>query len=380
MASDVNNGLKPSWNPLACSDTAMCPNTLLIAKLSALILLADGFWHHLNRPYIPFHGIAAFLPDNATTAILLHVVFAGTVICVLCNRVVRPASMVLGALVVLIQFGSAVAFRGHNFFCGSLLLLAGLQGRREMPVLIRWQAVLMHVAVLLEATRANGWSNAWVIERWIPEDFSNPVFVFADAVLPSGWFGQLTAWFIILAELALVAAFILRRFHKYAIWGGLILHLGIYAATGTPEIAAFTAVLFTAYLSFLNWPTDTICALWPRSCGWPMWLRIALDRYDFDHRIDWPMPPDPNAELEVSYGNRHTKDARALRDLLLLFPSFYLFLFATTAVNQWLWPTIISVVLNGTLGFGLLWFFSVSSYRRIRSQWRRRFSVSRSRA
>jgi hypothetical protein len=71
-------------------------------------------------------------------------------------------------------------------------------------------------------------------------------------------------------------------------------------------------------------------------------------------------------------------DARALRDLLLLFPAFYFFLFAFAAINQWLWPVTISVALNGALAFGLLWFFSVSSFRRIRSRWRSRFSDSRS--
>jgi hypothetical protein len=378
VATDVNNDFKPGWNPMACSDTAMLPNTLLIAKLSVLILLADGFWRQLRGPFIPAEGMFSIFPDHAAVTAAMHLVFFGLAMCVLLNRFVRPASAILGAFIILLQVASMTAFRGPDLLCGSLLLLAGLQGERDEPVLIRWQVVLVHAAAVLEATRTNGWGGVWIADRWIPEDFSNPVFLMLEAVMPSGWFGMLAAGFVALAELILVVAFLQRRFRKYAVWSGLILHAGIYAATGTTETAAFTAALFVAYLSFLNWPKESVCALWPRSCGWPMWLRIALDRYDFDGRIDWPLPPDPNAELEVSYGNRHTMDARALRDLLLLFPAFYFFLFAFAAINQWLWPVTISVALNGTLAFGLLWFFSVSSFRRIRSRWRSRFSDSRS--
>lgn len=376
MAADVNNDLKPGWNPMACSDTAMLPNTLLIAKLSVLILLADGFWRQLKGPFVPAGGMFSILPDHAAVTAVVHLVFFGFATCVLLNRFVRRASAILGAFIILLQMASITALRGPDLLCGSLLLLAGLQGERNEPVLIRWQVVLVHAAAALEATRANGWCGVWVADRWIPEDFSNPVFLLLEAVMPSGWFGMLAVGFIVLAELALVVAFLQPRFHKWAVWSGLMLHTGIYAATGTNEAAAFTAALFVAYLSFLNWPSESVCALWPRSCGWPMWLRIALDRYDFDGRIDWPMPPDPNAELEVSYGNRHTMDVRALRDLLLLFPAFYFVLFAFAAINQWLWPVRISVALNGAVAFGLLWFFSVSSFRRIRFRWRRRFSDS----
>jgi hypothetical protein len=375
VAADVNDGFKPSWNPLACSDTEMLPNTLLIAKLSVLILVAGGFWQRIGRHGYS-SGIIGHLPDSSIVDATFHLLFAAAGICILLNRFVRPMSIFLGILVLFVGIGSATALRGHDFLCGSLLLLTGLQGKHERPILIRWQVVLIHAAVLIEATRVNGWSDSWAMERWIPEDFSNPVFVYANELLPPGWFGVMMAWFIVIAELMLVFAFCQRRFQRFALWGGLVLHLGIYTATGTTASAAFTAALFTSYISFLKWPKMTICAVWPRSCGWPLWLRIALDKYDFDHRIDWPLPPDPNAELEVSYGNHHSQDVRALRDLLLLFPSFYFFLFVVFAANQLLWPPILAVAINGSLGMALLWFFSVSSFRSIRARWRRKFSKS----
>lgn len=377
MASDVNRDYPPGWNPLACSDTPMLPNTLLMAKLSVLILLADGFWRQLQGPFVPTPGIFPTIPEHAALTAAIHLVFFGLAACILFNRSVRPASASLGAFIILLQTASMTAFRGPDFLCGSLLLLAGLQGPRDEPVLIRWQVVLVHAVAAIEATRANDWGGTWVANRWIPEDFSNPVLLLVEMILPTGWFGTIASGFVVLAELGLVVAFLQPRFRKYAIWGGLILHTGIYAATGTTETAAFTAGLFVSYLSFLNWPKESVCALWPRSCGWPMWLRIALDRYDFDGRIDWPLPPDPNAELEVSYGNRHRTDARALRDLLLLFPAFYFCLFVFAAINQCVWPVAVSVTLNGTVAFGLLWFFSVSSFSGIRSRWRNRFSESR---
>jgi hypothetical protein len=44
----VAGELKPlprvPWNPLACSDTPMEPNVLLVAKLAAAALIIDGFF------------------------------------------------------------------------------------------------------------------------------------------------------------------------------------------------------------------------------------------------------------------------------------------------------------------------------------------------
>src|SRR5690242_9341006 len=53
MAEELNHQ-RASWNPLRCDGTELQPQTLLIAKLLALVFWRFGLWSSLPDPYNPF--------------------------------------------------------------------------------------------------------------------------------------------------------------------------------------------------------------------------------------------------------------------------------------------------------------------------------------
>ena len=81
-----------------------------------------------------------------------------------------------------------------------------------------------------------------------------------------------------------------------------------------------------------------------------------LDRGDFERRTDWPRPPDPDAELEAWFDVRPVAGARAVQQLVLVFPAFYFAALALLALSHAILPRVVGVPLNGSVVLALLGF------------------------
>ena len=333
MAGELNDQRTP-FNPLCISGTAMQPQVLLMSKLALAVAVTGGVFDDLDRPLAPLIGALDPLASSGIwLALALKAAFLVAAAFLFVNRGVRSAAGVLGILVLYTQSASAAAFGSHQVVCGALLTLGALQPRSEQPWLVRGlvSTVLATGAILRAGDHA--WLDGTTIESWVTTGVAHPVLAWLRAFVGGPWVSQAAAWIILVAEVAIAICLLIPVLRRAAAWC-LAFHLLISGFTlAIPAMQAASVAIGIAGLSFLQWPKGAIAVLWPRACGFPLWLRIALDRYDFDGRLDWPLPPDPDAILEVDIDERHSEDVRALSALLLHFP---VFLFAAFLV---IWGT-----------------------------------------
>lgn len=361
MAGELTPPRRPRWNPLACGGTAMQPNALLMAKFLFVLLVATGFTRHLGTPLAPLWPGLDSLRDLPAARLAVPALFCAAGALLLFNRLARTASVVLGLLVLLAQLQSRPAFTGETWLAGSLLIMAGLQARGDRPWLARGFVVLFYLASAAAQLLTPGWTTGRVFNGWIDAGLLNPL----AELFVSPWMAPGVAWSMVAVEVALASTLLIQRTRKAAVFAGIALHLGLNLVFAGADLGGFSLVIGIAYLAFLDWPTTEVSATWPRACGWPIWLRIVLDRLDWDRHIDWPFPPDPDADLMVSYDGHVYFHWRALCRLLLASPVFLSGVFVLVLAAQVLLPPVVAATEQAILLGPLVLFFAVPAARRV---------------
>lgn len=367
MAGELTGHPHPRWNPLACGGTAMQPNALLMAKLFLVLLVATGFTRHLGAPLAPLWPAFDVLREIPAARFALPGLFCAAGALLLLNRFVRAASVTLGLLVLLVLVRSRPVFTAETWLAGSLLLLAGLQPRGDRPWLARGFVAFFYLAAAVSQLRVPGWTHGVVFAGWIQAGLLHPVAEW----FVSAWMAPAFAWSIVILEAALAVALMFPRSRKAAVFAGIALHLGTNLIFAGADLGGFSLAIGVAYLAFLDWPASEVSATWPRACGWPIWLRIALDRLDWDRHIDWPFPPDPDADLLVSYDGQYFFHWRALCRLLLASPVFLSGVFLLALAAQLLLPPVVAATEHAVLLIPLALFFAVPAARRVQHRLRR---------
>jgi hypothetical protein len=135
---------RASWNPLACTGTALDPPLLLAAKLLVVYALASQgvSWH--GEIFLPFIESLDLVRDLVPPA-LPRAVFAGAAVALLLNRAVRAAAAACGLVVLWGIVASRPAFSNGATLLGCLLLLTGLGETGRTPWLLRVQVVLVYL-------------------------------------------------------------------------------------------------------------------------------------------------------------------------------------------------------------------------------------------
>src|SRR5690606_15934257 len=80
---------------------------------------------------------------------------------------------------------------------------------------------------------------------------------------------------------AITLGMAIPRARRTAAWLAVFFYTLLYLVLGAAEVALFAGAVAIAQIAVIDWPRFVI-VVWPRSCGWPLWLRVALDRYDFE--------------------------------------------------------------------------------------------------
>lgn len=365
-----------NWNPLACSDTPLRPNALLTAKLAWLLLVLGGYGGFLNGPYTPSAGLLDAVPGSE---VLLPISFWFGGISLLFNRGVRVACTIVGGAVLLGPLQSLPAWHPHAWVCGGVILLCALQTSAGGPQFVRGFMILVHLTALLDASRGADWVSSAFAAPWSAGDYTGSIprwlaQHFAPGSLPGFLKGATLAICAVIP-----AGLLVPRLRGYAAWTALIFYTSLYLALGSKEVALFAGAIAIGQISFLEWP-HYILVVWPRSCGWPVWLRSALDRYDFERRTDWPRPADPDARLEASFDGRAMAGAKAVVSLTLFFPVFYFAALAVFVSIHAVLPRFVAVPCNVALALSLLGFALFGWVVSVGARFARRPSSARSAA
>ena len=356
MAGELRLLPRTPWNPLAFSDTPMEPSVLLAAKLAFVALAGGGFFLHVGQPFAPLLGPLDALRAAPGFGALLQAAFWIPGVALLLNRHVRVASAACGVVVLWTQLQSRPALASPALLLGFLLVLAGLEAPRRRPLLLRWQIVVVFVIAFAGKIADPLWRDGTVMAGLIESGMAGPFFAWSAGVRPPALSAAGFSWAIMVAQFALACGLATTPWNAHAVRYAVIVQLATLLLLPTAAMAAWSIAVGIGLLAFLDWPQGPVRALWPRSCGWPLWLRIALDRYDWDHRIVWPLPPDPEADLEVDYDDVEAHHWHAARALVLHFPAFWVATFLVLfAVHRLLPPSVAAIVIAV---FGLtLWTF-----------------------
>lgn len=356
-------------NPARVWRTGMNPEVLLAAKLAWVLLLCSGFLWRAGRPGAAMLDALDRLPHDADWVALVLFLVSGAAL--LMNQVTRTAAIVAGVCVLVTPLGSLAAWRGHEWICGAVLLLAGLESPGGRPWMLRAQATVGLLAVLLDRTGAIDWTARPTLEGWQVERDTPSLIVWLRGILPAGALHAFAAWIVPASALTVATALWIPRVRDRAIWWACAWLLCGYLLVATDEAGFFTLAMLIAMLAWLNWPRESLQAHWPRACGWPMWLRIALDHYDFDQKTEWPFPNNPDADLDVWVDGKHLVRREAIVALLLYFPLFHMSVFAVAIVLLRALPQPWAAVAHASIGLWLLAFFALPTFVRLRRRWRR---------
>jgi hypothetical protein len=355
-------------NPARVWRAGMDPEVLLAAKLAWLLLLCSGFLARAGRPGAAVVGVLDTLPHAAGWLVPALFLTAGAAL--LMNQLTRPAAIIAGVCVLITPLGSLAAWRGHEWIAGAVLLLAGLEHPGGRPWLLRVQATLGLLAVLLDQTGAIDWSARPSLEGWQIERDTPSLILWLRDHLPAGALHVFATWIVPASALGIAAALWLPRLRDRAIWWACAWLLTGYVLVATDEAAFFTLAMLITMLGWLNWPRESLKAHWPRACGWPMWLRIALDHYDFDQKTEWPFPSNPDADLDVWVDGKHLVRREAIVALLLYFPLFHMGVLVVAVVLLLTLPQPWAAVAHASIGLWLLVFFALPTFRRLRRKLR----------
>ena len=331
-----------SFNPLRNTGTAMRPNTLLVAKLAFVILCADGFTGYLQKPFLPFFESLNHLGEIPGYTRLLKAAFLGGGILLLANRLVRPASILLGLVVLLANVQSQVNFRNHIVICGCALLLAGLQPAGQQPWLIRWQMVLVYLGAWLNKQTDPDWLDGKFFEYWTHANMQHGAYIYLAGLLPAYWLSTVLSWTTILSEFLVMLGLCFRRWWTAALWLGLLFHLATFIFTLGNPFGHFVQSLGVVYLSFLTWPEQQGTARLPAGP-----LAKVLQRLDTDRVWNWKGKSDGGVP-EVELGGKRLAGMAAIREILFYSTGFYWALLTSFEIFihifPWPWSFLTSLI------------------------------------
>jgi hypothetical protein len=341
----------------------MAPEVLCVAKLAAAALVLDGFFARIDGPFVPVADWpwAAGLPAGFGT--VLQAGFWITAGALLVNRWPRAASVACGAIVLAGQAVALPAVAGHALLLGFLLVLAGLEAPGRRPVLLRAQMALVFLLAAAGKAATPEWRDGAIVLDWLHAGLPG-LFMPAAGGGVAHAAAAAAAWALVLAQAAAAAGLAVPRWRGRAAAGAVVLNLVFVFLVPTRAMEAWTLAVGVGLIAFLDWPRGAVHAHWPRACGWPMALRIALGRHDHDHRVVWPFPADPNGELEVEADGARLHDWHALRFLVLHSPAFHAAWLALAMAVYRLLPEASAAGVFVVVGAPLWAFLAVPSFGR----------------
>jgi len=315
----------------------MLPHTLMIAKMTWVLLVWEQFSHYLHEPFLPFFDSLYLLNQIPGYGLLLKLLFFGAGIALMLNRQVRTMSILLGLITLLANVQSEVNFRNHSTICGCALLLAGLTPPGKEPWLIRWQMVVVYLGAWLNKQLDPDWLDGSFFQYWTHAELKHSAYMYLAALLPGASLSILFSWTTILSEFAIMVGLAVRRWWCWALWMGALFHLATFVFMKGNPFGHFMQSLGIVYLAFITWPkargTVRFGALINR-----IWIRM-LRCWDSEKQYDWTVyPSDP--WLSLTTEGKQLIGLRALREILLHSPGFFwtVFILFQLLIHLLPWP------------------------------------------
>lgn len=317
----------PVGKPWRFTGTSMAPNVLLMCKLLLLLLVVHGFWNLISDPHIPFLRFLDWFHNypNVFSGVL-KTAFLIASLSLFFNYRVRSASVGLGIVIILVILASKPVYRNHILIVGCLLFLAGLHREGEDPWLVKLQFPVMYFGAFVNKCFDEDWWTGQFMHGWLHGHLNNPFYEALSPLFPELGFALILSWTVIVCELLLAILFLVRRWHAWAIWLALAMHIGFLAVVGRHPFGHFTEDILIALLAFLSWPKGTIeMGINPRIRKYADLIVRWID-WDRQYRVT-PLSSGEQQWLTLDFQGCQRKGSRALFTLFKYNVCFYIFLF-----------------------------------------------------
>lgn len=316
----------PSWNPLRCSGLDLPVNLEVLVKSLALVILLTGHFKILPDPWLPFIPFVDKLPPVLFQR-TLQTVCVLSALCIVFNRGIRYASLILGGVMLLAVVSSKAYYGNNKTFCGLMLFLAGLYKPGGFPFL-RWQLALTYFGAGLNKALDVDWHSGIFFENWSVNRLQQPWYIAIDRLLPPLVLAKFMCWTTIFTELAIVPALLIPRLYYWAILANVIFQASLLLFTGT-TFTLFFYSMSAASLAFVTWPQHPVRVMYNPDRAFSRRVQQFLQSWDFDHRYLWT--PGPN-QLHVRIHDTVYTGFQAARMLVLLNPVTYFLFFGSIAI------------------------------------------------
>jgi hypothetical protein len=207
-------------------------------------------------------------------------------------------------VIFLAMLTSSNYMQNNRIFVALLFVLAGLSDRRVAGRLVQLQVAILYFGAALNKLLDVDWRSGQYLEYALGENLLPAGTVLAgvyarlSGLFPALLLSAVLAWTTIATELALAAAFLLRRFVWVAVWVGVAYHTSLVLVTGR-TFGMFWYAACASYIAFADVRTrlhltcgraESVCAR----------LQQPLQFLDVEHRVSWS--PPSGSRLAVTSG------------------------------------------------------------------------------
>ncbi|MEY8849771.1 HTTM domain-containing protein [Psychroserpens sp. XS_ASV72] len=301
--------------------TKLHPNVLLMCKLLVILMTAHHMFAKIDDPHIPF--ISALDWFNNYPGVFkysLRILYGCSAFAVLFNIKVRTASIVTGLVVLLAILASKPIFYNHLFICACALFLAGLTNDKEPPYLLIYQLSIVYFgASLNKFLQADWWSGAFM-DTWLGTARENPVYLYVADFFPEMVLAQILSCIAMFTEFAIAILILFKRTRTLTLWFIIIFHLTLYSLTAF-RFGHFIESLAIVLLAFVNIPKSELTIHYRKKSL--SGIKRLFNFLDVDKKQKW-IPTEDNNWLRLEAHGKTLYNHKALKDLLLYTPNFFM--------------------------------------------------------
>jgi hypothetical protein len=220
-----------SWNPLRCDGTTLPPGWLLAAKLLAFAVFRGQQFLGAGPPFLPFVPALDSLWFAMWLAPVTAAVFYGAFVCLMVNRVVQPACLVIAGCVLVHVAAHRLLYANNLMFACVFLLLVGLYDARTGLWPLRIQLALVYGGASLNKALDPDWWNGRFFDTLMIDALGVQWYAALAARLPEralGMFGGIGAMVV---EATICSAVLASRNGRLGVSLMLVFHIAMLIST-----------------------------------------------------------------------------------------------------------------------------------------------------
>ena len=265
--SQLTGRADPPWNPLRCDGTTLPPGWLLAAKLLAFAVFRGQSFLAAGPPFLPFVPLFDSPLFAAWLAPVTAAAFFAAFSCLMFNRMVQPACLVIAGCVLVHVAGHRLAYANNLMFACVFLLLIGLYHSQTGLWPLRIQLALVYGGASLNKALDSDWWNGRFFDTLMIDALGLRWYSAVASSLPEHSLGMLFGVVAIATEATICSAVLLSRNGNVGVLLMLVFHLVMLVLTGGLLSIVFAYASLAVSAAFF-YPLIPVAAPWIVPAMW----------------------------------------------------------------------------------------------------------------